>query len=82
MAQTKLDQGRYGDAVVLANQDLSLDSKFYLAKKIKGIALASMGQVRPGDRASIRSVFSDPFREGVALLYAQTCIWPANTRAR
>ena len=75
MAQTKLDQGRYGDAVVLAGQDLALDKRFYLAKEIEGIALASMGQFDRAMQPLSEAYSQDPFREGVAVLYAQTCIW-------
>jgi tetratricopeptide (TPR) repeat protein len=75
MAQAKLDQGRYGDAIILADQDLKLDSKFYLAKKIKGIALASLGQYDRATEPLSEAYAQDPFREGVAHLYALTCIW-------
>jgi len=75
LGQLRLDEGRYGDANQLANQDLALDKNFILAYRVKGFALANLSRWSEAQAPLHLAYEQQPFKGGVAKMYAKACSW-------
>lgn len=75
LGEVCLDKGRYGDALVLANEEIKSHPQFWLAYKVKAFAL--MGLKRPDEALSpLRVAYANyPTKAIVARTYARACIW-------
>lgn len=74
LGQLCLEQARYGDALVLANQELRLYPTFPLAFKVKGIAL--MGLSKPDQAIGpLRIAYQAYHQPTLARSYAHAAIW-------
>lgn len=77
LGELLLAEKRYGDAVRLANQDLRVDPKLYLAVKVKGLALVGMNFQKEAAPYLKLAFIAAPYKTEIAATFARNCYWNA-----
>lgn len=75
VAELRMQQGRYGDAVVMANKDLALDKNFGLANELKGAALLRMQQYAAAVEPLRIAYEQAPTKRELAAQYSYASYW-------
>lgn len=75
LAEVRLSQGRYAEAIALADGDISLAPQYLMANRVKGLALKQLGRYGQATKPLGIAFKQAPNKEGVAEAYAKCAYW-------